>query len=85
MKTLMLFEGSEGASFFELAGDLSRFHDVYINAEVPEGVVHTSDEYEALQEELTDIIFDETGEMKLDEIEAPTKDWDFFIRCGLID
>lgn len=85
MKTLMLFEGPEGTAFFELEGDQSRFHDVYINADVPEGVEHTSEQYEALQDALADVIFSEDGEIKIDEIEAPTKDWDFFIRTGFIE
>jgi hypothetical protein len=85
MKTLMLYEGSEGAGFYEFEGDMSRFHDVYINAELPEETPHTAEAYGALQEELTDILYTEDGEIKPEELEAPTKDWDFFVRCGILE
>lgn len=87
MKSLVLFEDSEnGATFFELEGDARRFHEVYINASAPEGeeAVHTSDEYVALQEELSDLMFTDEGELKLDELEEPTRDWTFFVRCGIL-
>jgi hypothetical protein len=90
-KTLFLFEDEAGAHLFEIDGDHSRFHDVYINAEVPEGDARDEETYEALQQELCDLIYydedsegGEAGELKPDEIEAPTKDWDFFVRCGFI-
>jgi hypothetical protein len=89
VKTLFLFEDESGAHFFETEGDHSGFHDVYIGADVPEGVPHTEEQYEELQEALALFFYgppDENGEVEgdfiLDEIEAPTKDWDHFVRCG---
>lgn len=85
MKTLMLFEAPDGSYFFETEGDQRRFQDVYINADVPENVQHTSEAYEQLQDDLADILLTEDGDYKLNELDEPTKDWDFFVRCGLIE
>lgn len=87
MKTLFLFEDDSGVHFFELPGDLSRFHDVYINGEIPEGVSH--EQHSDLQDELALLVYgaqDEkglvSGDLVPEEIEAPTKDWDHFVHCG---
>jgi hypothetical protein len=89
MKTLFLFEDDSGAHFFELEGDQSGLNDVYLGADMPEGLPHTDEQYGALQDALCLIVYGEPdeagevdGEFVFDEIEIPTKDWDFFVRCG---
>ena len=60
--------------FFELEGDYSRFEGVLIN----------SVENQELQKELTSLVFDEEGGIKLKSFSRPTRDWDVFVRCGFI-
>lgn len=74
-KTLIVFEEvPDDVKFFEAEGDLTQFDGVYVNS-VDYG---TQDEQDALN----DLIFNEEGTYRFPELEKPTKDWDFCIRCG---
>lgn len=80
-KTLFLFDSfDEKAFFFELEGDHSRFHDVYIGGGVPKGV--KAKDYEKLGEDLSELVYDD-GALKVKKLAKPTKDWDFFVQCGI--
>lgn len=76
MKTLMMFDVaySEKVVFFELIGDFTHLNDVYIEGSSSK----------KLQEELLDLVYDEEGVLKLEELEVPTKDWSIFIKCGYL-
>lgn len=76
MKTLILFTiNNHEPCFFELKGDYSRFNGIYIN----------NDTHLKLENELNSIIFDEiTGSFKLDLLEKPTRDWNYFVKCGFL-
>jgi len=83
-KTLIMFEFiPEEVFFFELPGDLSRFHDVYVNKVIPKG---SGPEVKKLQNELNDFMFDDSGIFRFEEkkIQVPTKDWTHFVRCGFL-
>lgn len=76
MKTLVLFEllGSDGESFFfESEGDLREFNKLYINGD------HWSK-----AQKLNDFVYDEDGNLKVEKLNEPTKDWDHFVKCGFI-
>lgn len=63
--------------FFELAGDHSRLHDVYINS---------TDSDEKLQDELNNLVCDpETGKVVVTQLEVPTRDWTHFVKCGFLE
>lgn len=76
MKTLMLFdEGYGDIFFFEFDRDLSHLNNAYINS------VNTP---EALENELQELVYDEGGRVQLPKLDQPTRDWDVFIRCGML-
>lgn len=98
-KTLFLCEEiPEETFFFELEGDYSHLNGVYINADHPKGV--TQKKWEKLQDELSKLIYRTSEEVeafrkenlvdeakvwkKISKINAPTKDWDHFVKCGFI-
>lgn len=90
MKTLLLFLDNDGAHFFDLEGDFSRFHGVYINTCLPEDSPHSEEEYAALQLELFELMFyaenhEQEGELKITECAIPTKDWTHYALCGLVE
>lgn len=77
MKTLFLYEETHHENyFFELEGDFSRFNGIYI------GQMGN----DALQDELTSLIYTEAGEIRdhIKRLEVPTKDWAFFVKCGFL-
>lgn len=75
MKTLFLFEEvPEESYFFELEGDYSNLNDIYINS---------SSDKEKVQL-LSELVFTSDGIIKINKMKEPTKDWDIFIKCGLI-
>lgn len=75
VKTLVLFEEiPESTNFMVFEGDYSHLAGVYINS----GAL--PDE----EEELSALVYDDNGRFKIPLIEAPTKDWDYFIKCGLL-
>lgn len=69
--TLILFEHIDGSKFFKVEDNLSRYHDIYIGQE---------DDPKEI--ELSDIIYNDDGDFKLKEIDNPTKDYTWFIKCG---
>ena len=78
-KTLFLFECvPEESFFFVLEGDHSGFDGIYINA-IQRGADLDADE-------LNDLVYDESGRYHkhIEKLEQPTKDWDFFVRCGIM-
>jgi hypothetical protein len=99
-KTLFLYEVLPDESFFfELEGDYSHLQGVYINAVHPKDT--TREKWEALQDELSNLIYRTSEEAKAIEkanpkastheiyqknqkIDKPTKDWDYFVKCGFI-
>lgn len=58
MKTILIFDQCGGApiQFFVLKGDYSHLNKAYINS---------TDTAESLQDELTDLIYNEAGEVKI--------------------
>ena len=76
VKTLFLYDrcGEEPPVFFEKEGDFRHLEGVYIN----------SMEDEAIIDELHGIIYGESGTLLIKELNAPTKDWSFFVRVGFI-
>lgn len=85
VKTLFLFEEMpEISTFFELEGDYTRFNDIYINATGPKGKAAQA-AYEKLTTELSTLVYDpETGNKLIPTLDAPTKDWTHFVKCGMI-
>lgn len=76
MKTLVLFEEiSERSWFCEIEGDLRHFDKVYVN-----GKNASMD----LQNELINFMYNSKSEFKFSKLDLPTRDWDFFIKCGFI-
>jgi hypothetical protein len=80
MKTLFNFiisgPGGVRSFFFELDGDYRHLGDVYINRF----------EDDDKQDELDSIVyFPKSYEVKVNKLEEPTKDWDYFVKCGLVD
>lgn len=73
MKTLVQFIISgEDEFFFELSGDRRVLDNVYIN---------TNSKH---SDKLNEIVYDEEGNIKVQKLKQPTKDWDFFVTCGII-
>lgn len=80
--------------FFELEGNYSHLHVTYINGS-PEHQTYPEvsadeharlvNEYETKIEELQRLIYDEAGQHKVKFLEPnqPTKDWDYYVECGL--
>jgi len=85
MKTLFLFEElPEQSFFFELEGDYSRFNEIYINGSGPKGKAAQA-AYEKLTDELNSLVYDPTeGTVLVPKLDAPTKDWSHFVKCGMI-
>jgi len=80
MKTLVMFEmfGEGETFFFELEGDYSRLNGVLLNS-------YTDDDAVAeLHQELFEIVFSDSGEVLVEKLDKPTKDWDVFVTWGLI-
>lgn len=80
MKTCVCWDtcGERKPLFFELEGDKTRFDSIYINSAGDEA-------HEALVKELTEIVFDENGNEKIDlYIMPPSRDYDYFITCGIL-
>lgn len=78
-KTLFLFDVvPEDSFFFELEGDHSGFEGIYINA------IQRGSDLDA--DDLNDLVYDESGlyRKEIVRLEQPTKDWDFFVRCGIM-
>lgn len=76
MKTLFLFikdYNTEESFFFTLEGDYSRLNNVFIDCFV------LTEKWR----ELENIVFNEDNTIKVDKLEQPTKDWDFFVKCGI--
>lgn len=76
-KTLFLYDGcgEENRFFFELEGDFSEFNGVYIN----------SVDDEKRQAALSDLIFDaDGGELSVDKLSVPTRDWTWFVTVGFV-
>lgn len=81
--------------FFELEGDYSHLHGVYINGE-PEHKTYpdvSADEHARLVSDheikvdiLNDMIYHQDGTHKVKFLEPnqPTKDWDHYVECGFI-
>ena len=77
IKTLFLYEDTADSScFFELEGDYSHLNNVYING---------TDSTDAQQAELTELLLkDEKPYFKLPKLDAPTRDWAHFVKCGFL-
>lgn len=85
MKTLMLFQvigGIPKPQFLELSGDYSKFNNIFINEYIDNS--EGAELAYKLQQELTDLIYDESGNYKVQFMNTPTKDWDVFVVCGFI-
>ena len=75
-KTLFLFELFDSDSFFfELEGDYSRFNGEYINS---------SSTADNIANELSLLVYETDGEVKVTKLSKPTKDWTHFVKCGFI-
>lgn len=76
MKTLFLYEEiPDNSFFFELEGDYRHLNGIYINQSTNTRAV----------DELNEIVYDhDSGELLVEKLHAPTKDWTHFIRCGFI-
>lgn len=95
-KTLFLFqEQYMTPKFFELEGNYTRLHKIYINgfAEIPQYPEVSADEraqidaeYTKCLDELCDLVYDNEGSYKVKFLEPnqPTKDWDYYVECGFI-
>lgn len=78
IKTLFLFEYfMEGSFFFELPGDYSHLNGVQIDGSDSD---HATDSNKG---ELYSLVFDEDGDIKVEELSEPSKDWTFFVKCGI--
>jgi hypothetical protein len=78
MKTLVMFEevGNQ-VFFFELNGDQTRFHEVFIGD-------HDTNT-QKLQKELESIVYKpKSGEYLVKKLSEPTRDWDFFVHAGYL-
>ena len=76
MKTLFLFIDVNDATdsfFFELIGDYSHLNETFINAA----------EDEAKNDELTSLVYDHEGSLKVIQLAAPTSDWTHFVKVGI--
>jgi hypothetical protein len=71
MKTLFLFEDVPNSYFFELKGDYRYFNNCYIDS---------LDNVE-LSDKLHKLVYNNSRIKKLTE---PTKDWNYFVKCGYI-
>lgn len=75
MKTLILFEMiPEDSFFFEASGDFRQLQDIYINCCDDKNLI----------KELTELVYTDDGEIKVEKLKEPTKDWDFFVKCGIV-
>jgi hypothetical protein len=74
MKTLFLFEEYEDLFFFQMCGSFKHLDGTYLNS--------TGDEDK--QQELQALVYDDDGNRKIESLVAPTKDWDYFVRCGIV-
>lgn len=95
-KTLFLFQENEfEPKWFELEGDYSHLHKVYINDSYdgPSYPQISADEhaaeiakFERKQDELINLLYeaDAYEKLKVTLIDKPTKDWDYFVECGLM-
>lgn len=93
-KTLFLFQAdSFQPQWFELEGDYSHLHKVYINGCHPDEdkldaddpkLVQLKEEYKNLADELDQLVYDPDGGYKVTFIDKPTKDWDHFVECGYL-
>lgn len=69
--TLILYEAYEKTYFFKVEKDLSHLNGIYL------GENNTAQE-----NELSELIYSDSGDFNLKEIKEPTKDWTWFIKCG---
>jgi len=78
-KTLFLFINYEGGEedtfFFEREGDYSHLNNTCINA----------GEDDDKEDELLDLMVRIWAEdSPIEKLRKPTKDWDFFVMCGIV-
>ena len=71
--TLVLFEEYEKTFLFKVDKNLSSLDGVYI------GELNNDNE-----KKLLEILFNDDGSYKLEPLEKPTKNWDWFIKCGCV-
>ena len=93
-KTLFLYQSFDNSPlFFELEGDYSHLHKVYINGCHPDEdkldaddpkLVQLKEEYKNLADELDQLAYTSDGKLKITFIDKPTKDWDHFVECGYL-
>ena len=78
----------EKAFFFELEGDHRKFHNVFINAGSPKGLKASKKDvaaYNKTCDELQALVYEEdTGVIKVVQLEEPTRDWTYFVHCGFV-
>jgi hypothetical protein len=85
VKTLFLYEAELGSKFFELDGDYSHLHEVFINGVPPKDDMD-DEEFYALIDELSALVYDKDNEHKFKpmELAEPTRDWTHFVKCGCL-
>lgn len=96
-KTLIAYNTfSNRVKFFDVDGDYRHLADLNVGASAPgtDELDRASDKcrqlqaaYDKLSEELTKLLFNEDGTYRADRpiLKEPTKDWDYFIQCGILD
>lgn len=94
MKTLFLFqEIPERSFFFQLEGDYSHLHGAFINGtgtskeaadELLALVYRTASETDAFKAANPKVKDNDKIYLKVQILQAPTKDWDHFVECGMM-
>jgi ferritin len=81
IKTLMLFEEHpERILFFELQGDYQHLNGVYIN-DKSSSIDRQSELYAVVYKSERQV---DESVYNLQELTIPTKDWTYFVKCGVI-
>lgn len=66
----------EDSFFFTLPGNYRHLNNIYINS---------ADSEEGAQKELLRIVYNDRGVKMIKQLDSPTKDWTYFIKCGELD
>jgi hypothetical protein len=72
LKTLVLHINQDGSFFTVLQGNYSHLNNTELNTE----------QNLDLEKELFFLLYNEDGVVRVEQLDSPTKDWDYFITTG---